>query len=92
MVETAAHRADHVLPSLTVRQWVRSVPKRLRYSMERDGSALNMVPRIFLRVIGQSLQAHCSGAANFDKATMHTGAVAFIHRLGSCGCGAANTP
>ena len=30
MVETAAHLADHVLPRLPVRQWLRSVPKRRR--------------------------------------------------------------
>ncbi len=32
MVETAAHLADHVIPRLPVRQWVLSVPKRLRLS------------------------------------------------------------
>ena len=31
MVETAAHLTDHVSPRLPVRQWVLSVPKRLRY-------------------------------------------------------------
>ena len=31
MVETAAHLTDHVFPRLPVRQWVLSVPKRLRY-------------------------------------------------------------
>ena len=41
-----------------VRQWVLSVPKRLRYFMQRDGAVLNMVLRIFLRVIAQSLQTH----------------------------------
>ena len=41
-----------------VRQWVLSVPKRLRYFMQRDGTVLNMVLRIFLRVIAQSLQTH----------------------------------
>jgi hypothetical protein len=30
MVQTAAHLADHVMPRLPVRQWVLSVPKRLR--------------------------------------------------------------
>ncbi|MGV2480205.1 UNVERIFIED_CONTAM: transposase zinc-binding domain-containing protein, partial [Salmonella enterica subsp. enterica serovar Weltevreden] len=37
MVETAAHLNDHVFPRLPVRQWVLSVPKRLRYFMQRDG-------------------------------------------------------
>jgi hypothetical protein len=83
MVETAAHLTDHVFPRLPVRQWVLSVPKRLRYFMQRDGAVLNMVLRIFLRVIAQSLQDHCPGAANMDKAALHIGAVAFIHRFGS---------
>jgi hypothetical protein len=83
MVETAAHLCDHVFPRLPVRQWVLSVPKRLRYFMQRDGAALNMVLRIFLRVIAQSLQAHSTGAAQVDKAALHIGAIAFIHRFGS---------
>ena len=58
MVETAARLTDHVFPRLPVRQWVLSVPKRLRYYMQRDGAVLNMVLRIFLRVIAQSLQDH----------------------------------
>ena len=57
--------------------------KRLRYFMQRDGAVLSMVLRIFLRVIAQSLQAHCIGAANADKESLHIGAVAFIHRFGS---------
>ena len=83
MVETAAHLVDHVFPRLRVRQWVLSVPKRLRYFMQRDSATLNMVLRIFLRVIAQSLHSNCPGAANVDKAAVHIGAVAFIHRFGS---------
>ena len=38
--ETAAHLTDHLYPRLPVRQWVLSVPKRLRYFMQRQwGSA-----------------------------------------------------
>ena len=36
MAERAAHLTDHVSPRLPVRQWVLSVPKRLRYLMQRD--------------------------------------------------------
>jgi Putative transposase len=53
------------------------------YFMQGDAVVLNMVLRIFLRVIAQSLQAHSPGAANVDKAALHIGAVAFIHRFGS---------
>jgi Putative transposase len=83
MVQTAAHLTDHVFPGLPVRQWVLSVPKRLRYFMQRDALVLNMVLRIFLRVIAQSLQTHSPGALNVDKAALHLGAVAFIHHFGS---------
>jgi hypothetical protein len=83
MVETAAHLTDHVFPRLPVRQWVLSVPKRLRYFIQRDGAVLNMVLRIFLRVIAQSLKSNCPGAAQVNKAALHMGAVAFIHRFGS---------
>jgi len=83
MVETAAHLTDHVFPHLAVRQWVLSVPKRLRYFMQRDGAVLNMVLRIFLRVIAQRLQSGCPGAAQVDQSALHIGAVAFIHRFGS---------
>ena len=83
MAETAAHLADHVFPRQPVRQWVLSVPKRLRYFMQRDGTVLNMVLRIFLRVIVQTLQTHCCGASHSDKSALHIGAVAFIHRFGS---------
>jgi len=83
MVETAAHLTVHVFPRLPVRQWVLSVPKRLRYFMQRDGAVLNMVLRIFLRVTAQSLQDQCASAAQVERAALHIGAAAFIHRFGS---------
>ena len=51
--------------------------------MQRDSAVLGMVLRIFLRVIAQTLQANSPGAAYVDKAALHIGAVAFIHRFGS---------
>ncbi len=48
MVETAAHLTDHVFPRLPVRQWVLSVPKRLRYFMQRDSAVLGC-PRAYFR-------------------------------------------
>ena len=66
-----------------MRQWVLSVPKRLRYFMQRDGPVLNIVLRIFLRAIAQTLQSHSPSAANVGTTALHIGAVAFIHRLGS---------
>ncbi|MGH8829983.1 MAG: transposase, partial [Polaromonas sp.] len=72
-----------VFPRLAVRQWVLSVPKRLRYFLQRDKDALNTALRVFCRVVLRTLQAHCPGAVQRDPATLHLGAVAFIHRFGS---------
>ena len=52
-------------------------PKRLRYFIQRDGAVLNMVLRIFLRVIAQTLQTHSPGAADVDRAALHIGGIAF---------------
>jgi hypothetical protein len=74
---------DHIFPRLPVRQWVLSVPKRLRHFMQRDDAVLSMVLRIFLRVMAQSLQDQGPGAANEARTALHIGAIAFAHRFGS---------
>jgi len=87
MAEAAAHLTDHVFPRLPVRQWVLSAPKRLPkylfHYLQRDKGALNAALRIFLRVVQQSLLAHCPGAANCEPDSLHPGAAAFIHRFSS---------
>jgi hypothetical protein len=60
MNEIAAHLVEHVFPLQPVRQWVLSVPKRLRYFIQLDSVALNCALRLFLRVIRSTLIAHCS--------------------------------
>jgi hypothetical protein len=83
MAETAAHLADHIFPRLPVRQWVLSVPKRLRYFLQNDPKALNTALLIFLRVIHTNLHQHFASATGIDKRDVHIGACAFIHRFGS---------
>ena len=56
MAETAAHLVDHVIPPLPVRQWVLSVPKRLRWYLEREPQAVSAVLHILLRVIEAHLR------------------------------------
>ena len=56
MAETAAHLVDHVLPPLPVRQWVLSVPKRLRWYLEREPRAVSAVLHNLLRVIEAHLR------------------------------------
>jgi len=51
MAETAAHWANHVLPRLPLRQWILSVPKRLRDHFQHDREALNSALRIFLDAV-----------------------------------------
>ena len=79
MAETAAHLIDHVLPRVPMRQWVLSLPKRLRYSLQHDREALNSALRIFLDAVERHLRRRCPGAGSKSR----TGAVAFIHRFGS---------
>jgi len=66
MAEAAAHLTDHVFPRLPVRQWVLSVPKRLRYYLQRDKGALNAALRIFLRVVQAPRIAPARGPPLWD--------------------------
>ena len=79
MVETAAHLTDHVFPKLPIRQWVLSVPKRLRYFLQRDVALQGAVLRIFLGEVERCLREHSPGCDTQAR----IGAVAFIHRFGS---------
>jgi hypothetical protein len=79
MVETAAHLVDHVFPAVPVRQWVVSLPKRLRYFLVRDARLLNRVVRIALSEVERAIRAHSPGAPGESG----TGGVVFIHRFGS---------
>ena len=79
MVETAVHLAEHVIPRLPVRQWVLSVPKRLRYFLHRDPDLQGAALRLFLGAVEQCLRAHSAGVGPAAR----LGAVAFIHRFGS---------
>ena len=74
----SAHLVDHVIPPLPVRQWVLSVPKRLRWYLEREPRALSAVLRILLRLIGVHLRQSRDASA---RARLK--AVSFIHRFGS---------
>jgi hypothetical protein len=48
MTQTAAHLADHVIPPVPVRQWVISVPKRLRGMLADRPAAVAALTKIFL--------------------------------------------
>ena len=73
MVETAARLVDDVLPPLPLRQWVLSVPKRLRYFLHDDAALQGVVVRILLRAIERCLRQHSPGSS----AAARLGAVVF---------------
>ena len=79
MVETAAHLVDHVLPPLPVRQWVLSVPKRIRPFLHHNPAIAGAVLRIFLRAIRTMLRRASPGAGPHAQ----IGAISFLHRFGA---------
>jgi hypothetical protein len=79
MAETAAHLVDHVFPQVPVRQWVLSLPKRLRYFLHHHATLLKPVLQIFLAEVEVALRS-CSPDVPDDA---RFGAVTFVHRFGA---------
>ena len=79
MAESAAHLVDRVIPPVAVRQWVLSVPKRLRWYLEREPKAVSAVLHLFPRVS----EAHLQQTSPRACAQARLGAVSFVHRFGS---------
>ena len=86
MAQTAAHLADHVIPPVPMRQWVISVPKRLRGILADRPQAVTALSRIFLEEI-ERLLCHAADVPTDSDAAEHVrprlGAVSFQHRFGS---------
>ncbi|MEI6258136.1 MAG: transposase [Planctomycetota bacterium] len=84
MAQTAAHLVDHVIPPVPVRQWVISVPKRLRCFLADRPAAVRTLTKIFLAEIERLLCA-AAGVTIAACAPAHPrlGAVSFLHRFGS---------
>ena len=86
MAQTAAHLVDHVIPPVPVRQWVISVPKRLRGFLADHPAAVTALTSIFLeeieRLLREAAGASCDGNEP-PSAQPRLGAVSFLHRFGS---------
>jgi hypothetical protein len=84
MAQTAAHLADHVIPPVPVRQWVISVPKRLRGMLADRPRAVAALTKIFLDEIERSLCA-AAGVTSDAPASCcpRLGGISFLHRFGS---------
>jgi hypothetical protein len=82
MAEVAAHLTDEVVPHLPVRQWVLSVPKRLRPFLHQTPEVASGVLAIFLRALRSALRDASPGAPDAVR-DAQLGAISFPQRFGS---------
>lgn len=81
MAATAAHLVDHVIPdAVPVRQWVLSLPYRVRFVCAHDPAALSAVRRILVRAVSGYYER---AAARLGKPRPRASAVAFVQRFDS---------
>ena len=79
MVERAAHLVDRMFPDVPVRQWVLSLPYRLRYRLAWDHDLCRAVVAVYMRAVLGCLRSR----ARWDGVTGgRGGAVAIIQRFG----------
>jgi hypothetical protein len=86
MAQTAAHLADHVIPPVPVRQWVISVPKRLRGFLADRPRAVAALTKKFLDEIERLLLTATGGASDAEMPSAsrpRLGGISFLHRFGS---------
>ena len=79
MTQSAALLVDEVLPAEPIRQWVLSVPFRLRFLFAAEPAAMGRVLAIVYRAMANALIRK----AGLTRATGQTGAVTLIQRFGS---------
>ena len=79
MAERAAHLVDHVCPDVPVRQWVLSMPYRLRYRLAWDHDLCRAVVAAYLRAVLGWLRRRARGDGVRDG---RGGAVAIVQRFG----------
>jgi hypothetical protein len=80
MAERAAHLVDHVFPHVPVRQWVLTVPHRLRYMLAWDHALSRAVVGVFIRAVLGHLRRRARAHGVADG---RSGAVAIIQRFGA---------
>ena len=80
MAERAAHLVDHVFPPVRVRQWVLSLPHRIRYLLAWDHELCRAVVAVYLRAVLGFLRRRARGGGVPDG---RSGAVAIVQRFGA---------
>jgi hypothetical protein len=91
MAQTAAHLVDRVIPPVPVRQWVISVPKRLRCFLADRPNAVAALTRIFIEEIERLLCTAAGSTRDGDRpseARARLGAVSrhIPHKPGRSSC------
>ena len=79
MAERAAHLVDHVFPDVPVRQWVLSLPHRLRYLLAWDHELCRAVSGVAVRAVLAFLRRR---ARREGVADGRSGAVVVVQRFG----------
>jgi hypothetical protein len=79
MAERAAHLVDHVFPAVPVRQWVLTLPHRLRYRLAWDHDLCRAVVGVGVRTVLGFLRHVARAAGVVDG---RGGAVAIVQRFG----------
>jgi len=79
MVEVSAHLVDQILPRGQHRQWVLSMPKRVRWHLRHKPEVISGLLTVFLRTVETTIRQRSPGAPPGAR----FGAVAFVHRFGS---------
>ena len=79
MAERAAHLVDRVLPDVPVRQWVLSLPHRLRYTLAWDHDLCRAVAGLLARAVFRLLRERARDAGIADG---RGGGIVVIQRFG----------
>ena len=79
MTERAAHLVDHVFPDVPVRQWVLSLPHRVRYVLAWDHDLCRAVVAVSMRAVLGFLRHRAREAGVGD---LRGGAVVIVQRFG----------
>jgi len=80
MANTAAHMVDNVLPALPYRQWVLSVPRRVRFLLATNHDLLSSVLDMALRKV---FAWQKRAARRLGITAPMCGAIGFVQRFGS---------
>jgi hypothetical protein len=80
MTERAAHLVDRVFPRVPVRQWVLSLPPRIRYVLAWDHALCRAVVGVFVRAVLGSLRQRARRVGAVDG---RGGGIAIVQRFGA---------